>query len=75
MAEVLHLPARTIPALPFDVARCNGSEDEHIFESICHDCRRREPGNPERQVQMAPQAASTPCGGLVACAYYVKPGF
>jgi len=49
--------------LPFDVARCAGVgfPDESVPGGIdwregCEDCRRREPGHPERQVHMTPPA-------------------
>ena len=47
-------------SLPFDIARCAGVgfEDEGgdgwIWREGCEDCRRREPGHPERQAHMSP---------------------
>lgn len=35
--------------LPYDIARCNGANHQ-----LCQACRRREPGHPERQWQVAP---------------------
>lgn len=47
-------------SLPFDVARCKGSGSEEngewYWREGCEDCRRREPGHPERQVYMSPPA-------------------
>ncbi len=36
-------------SLPYDIARCSGTPN-----LICMQCRRREPGSPERQVYIAP---------------------
>ena len=63
--------------LPYDYSRCAGAtnwrtkapgEPERI-EQQCNDCRRREPGHPERQVYLAPLDAAR--DGL--CMHYIGP--
>jgi hypothetical protein len=45
--------------LPYDIARCPGVPGS----SMCDTCRRKEPGDPVRQVYMAPpEAFVSGCG-------------
>lgn len=59
--------------LPFDIARCAGISfpDATVPGGIdwregCEDCRRREPGHPERQAHMSPPEIIT-----FECAYRI----
>jgi hypothetical protein len=50
----------TTMTLPYDIARCAGvgyeaeGTDGWYWREGCADCRRREPGHPERQWMMTP---------------------
>lgn len=58
--------------LPYDTSRCNGSGSEEngewYWREGCADCRRREPGNPERQLYMSPPAII-----VFECEYRIAP--
>ena len=42
--------------LPYDIARCPGTDDPR-----CASCRRREPGRPEWQTYIAPRITNAGC--------------
>ena len=49
-------------SLPYDYSRCVGQTDWQTkspdqpeqMNKVCNDCRRREPGHPDRQVYLKP---------------------
>lgn len=43
--------------IPYDIARCAGKQIDGQWRKGCEDCQRRtSPGNPYRQIHMAPPA-------------------
>lgn len=62
--------------LPYDVSRCAGltnwrekpSGTPDKLQPQCNDCRRREPGHPDRQVYLAPHLDE-----LMQCIHRIGP--
>lgn len=54
--------------LPYDIARCEG-----VTDVLCKFCRRTEPGNPTRQVYIAPALTFDDCPNYIEPTRPAKP--